>query len=123
MPEAPLLPHTPLQRQIAQMALDLAIKLEEKAGQAPLGGVLDACEALLRDSLAGHPPAHRLGYALRLRQGLPIGSGLIEGACKQMIGRRMKQTSAQWDVRNADRMALLCSLAYSDNMPLYFTSA
>ena len=49
MPEAPLLPHTPLQRQIAQMALDLAIKLEEKAGQAPLGGVLDACEALLLD--------------------------------------------------------------------------
>src|SRR5262249_38076101 len=38
----------------------------------------------------------RLNYALRLRQGLPIGSGLIEGACKQLIGRRMKQTGAQW---------------------------
>jgi len=71
--------------------------------------------------LCGH--RDRLGYALRLRQGLPIGSGLIEGACKQMIGRRMKQTSAEWEVRNANRMALLCSLAYSDNLPLYFTSA
>jgi hypothetical protein len=49
MPEAPLLPQSPLQRQIAQMALDLAVQLEEKAGQAPLGGVLDACEALLLD--------------------------------------------------------------------------
>ena len=49
MPVAPLLPQSPLQRRIAQMALDLAAKLEEKAGQAPLGGVLDACEALLLD--------------------------------------------------------------------------
>ena len=41
MTEAPLLPKSPLQRQIAQMALDLASKLEEKAGQAPRGRVLD----------------------------------------------------------------------------------
>ena len=34
----------------------------------------------------------RLNYAVRLRRGQPIGSGLIEGACKQMIGKRMKQT-------------------------------
>ena len=64
----------------------------------------------------------RLGYAERLGQGLPIGSGLIEGACKQMIGRRLKQTGAQWLVENADRMAFLCSLAYSDALPLYFTA-
>lgn len=60
MPEAPLLPKSPLQRLIAQMALDLAAKLEDSARQAPCGGTLDACEALLlgqgrqflRDSLA-----------------------------------------------------------------------
>ena len=49
MPEAPLLPKSPLQRRIAQMALDLAANLEQQAAQAPLGGVLDACEALLLD--------------------------------------------------------------------------
>lgn len=49
MPEAPLLPRSPLQRRIAQMALDLAANLEQQAAQAPLGGVLDACEALLLD--------------------------------------------------------------------------
>jgi hypothetical protein len=60
MPEAPLVPGSPLQRQIAQMALDYAAQLEQAAGQAPLGGVVAACEALildqgrqlLRDSLA-----------------------------------------------------------------------
>jgi hypothetical protein len=64
-----------------------------------------------------------LNYVLRLRRGQPIGSGLIEGACKQLIGRRMKQTKAQWCVSNANRMALLCSLAYSDSLPLYFQAA
>jgi hypothetical protein len=60
MPEAPLQPQTPLQHQIAQMALDLAAKLEAKAGQARAGQVLADCEALLlgdgrqflRDTLA-----------------------------------------------------------------------
>ena len=36
----------------------------------------------------------RLSYALRSRRGQPIGSGRIEGACKQMIGKRMKQAGA-----------------------------
>jgi len=49
MPETPLTPGSPLQRQIAQMALDLAAKLEAQAQQAPRGAVLGACEALLLD--------------------------------------------------------------------------
>jgi hypothetical protein len=83
-------------------------------------GLEEATPALL-NYLCGH--RDRLNYALRLRRGEPIGSGLIEGACKQLIGRRMKQTGAQWDVANANRMALLCSLAYADAFPLYFNAA
>lgn len=49
MPETPLLPASPLQRQIAQMALELAAELEGKAQQAPSGCILDACEGLLLD--------------------------------------------------------------------------
>jgi hypothetical protein len=85
----------------------------------PAGMAAAAAEVL--NYFCGH--RDRLNYALRLRQGLPIGSGLIEGACKQMIGRRMKQTGAQWGVDNANRMALLCSLAYADALPLYFAAA
>jgi len=40
-------PQSALHRQIVQMAAELAAKLEEQAQQAPLGGVLDACEAIL----------------------------------------------------------------------------
>lgn len=49
MPEAPLVPGSPLQRQIAQLALELAAQLEQTAQHAPLGGIVDACEALLLD--------------------------------------------------------------------------
>jgi hypothetical protein len=50
MPEAPLVPGSPLQRQIAQMAIDLAANLETTARQAPRGQTLAACEALLLDN-------------------------------------------------------------------------
>src|SRR5205823_2150959 len=52
--------------------------------------------------------ADYLGYAERMAQGQSIGSGLVEGACKQGIGRRRKQTGARWRVRRANRMATLC---------------
>jgi hypothetical protein len=87
----------------------------------PDGAGLEGAAPAVLNYFCGH--RDRLNYALRLRQGLPHGSGLIAGACKQLIGRRMKQTGAQWQVRNADRMASLCSLAYSDSLPFYFTSA
>lgn len=44
--------------------------------------------------LAGH--RDRMNYAARLRQGKSIGSGMIEGTIKQMLGRRLKQTGARW---------------------------
>lgn len=65
----------------------------------------------------------RLNYRSRLQRGEAIGSGLIEGACKQMIGRRMKQTGARWTVPNANRMAELCSLTYSDQWAAYWNAA
>jgi hypothetical protein len=82
---------------------------------------LEASASAVLNYFCGH--WDRLNYVLRLRRGQPIGSGLIEGACKQLIGRRMKQTGAQWDEENANRMALLCSLNYADSLPLYFTAA
>jgi hypothetical protein len=89
-------------------------------GWVPDRAGLEGAAGEVLNYLCGH--RDRLNYALRLCRGEPIGSGLLEGACKQMIGRRMKQTGAQWEVTNADRMALLCSLAYADALPLYFNA-
>ena len=64
-----------------------------------------------------------LNYAARLAEGRSIGSGQAEGACKQMIGRRLKQTGARWRVRRVNRMAALSSLIYSDLWSKYWANA
>jgi hypothetical protein len=61
-----------------------------------------------------------LGYAGRLARGQSIGSGLVEGACKQVVGRRMKQTGARWRVRRANRMATLCCTLHGDTWETYW---
>jgi hypothetical protein len=65
--------------------------------------------------------AEHLGYAGRLASGQAIGSGLVEGACKQVIGRRLKQTGARWRVRRANRMATLCCTLHGDTWEAYWS--
>jgi hypothetical protein len=62
-------------------------------------------------------------YATRLAAGQSIGSGLVEGACKQVIGRRLKQTGARWKVRRVERMATLCAVQASDQWDAYWDAA
>ena len=59
------------------------------------------------------PNVDRLWYQPRLARGLPIGSGLVEGACKTVVGRRLKLNSARWHADRADHMAANCCLLYS----------
>jgi hypothetical protein len=68
------------------------------------------------------PHATHLNYAQRLAEGRPIGSGLIEGACKNYLGRRLKQTGARWLIPNANRMAALGSLVYADQWTDYWVN-
>ena len=83
--------------------------------------------------LAGHPAlgeltayfaAHtsRTNYCHRLYTGRSIGSGTVEGAARNWIGRRLKQTGAHWLVENANAMATLGSLCYSDQWELFWAS-
>ena len=46
------------------------------------------------------------------RQGLFVGSGVIEAGCKSLIGLRLKQSGMEWSVRGANAIiALRCMLA------------
>lgn len=56
----------------------------------------------------------RLHYCERLLAGRAIGSGLIEGACKSLVGRRLKQTGACWRKERANKIVMLAALLYSD---------
>jgi hypothetical protein len=55
----------------------------------------------------------RMWYRDRLKEGKPIGSGAIEGACKK-IGARLKLNSARWRCRRAERFGALLCLDYAD---------
>ncbi len=45
----------------------------------------------------------RLPYAVRLRRGQAIGSGLVEGSIKQLVNLRRKRTGARWRVEKVGR--------------------
>lgn len=61
-----------------------------------------------------------MNYVERLSEGRSIGSGQVKGACKNLIGRRLKQTGARWRVRRVNRMAGLCSLTYGQQWKNYW---
>jgi hypothetical protein len=51
----------------------------------------------------------RMRYGEFRRQGLFIGSGVVEAGCKSVIGQRLKQSGMHWSVRGANSIiALRC---------------
>jgi hypothetical protein len=63
-----------------------------------------------------------LWYDRRLKEGLPIGSGLIEGGCKNVLAKRLKLNSARWRVRRAEHMGAIRCLQYSGFWEIYWDS-
>jgi hypothetical protein len=53
------------------------------------------------------PNRDRMWYRDRLAAGQPIGSGMIEGGCKNTIGARLKLNNARWRIRRAERIGML----------------
>jgi hypothetical protein len=88
-------------------------------GVHPRGGDGAALGEML-NYLAGH--RDRLPYALRLRRGQPIGSGRIEGAAKNLIGRRRKANNARWVPENVNRIAGACCAIDSGTWDAYWGS-
>jgi hypothetical protein len=80
----------------------------ELAMKVPVGGDGAALGAVL-NYFAGHQS--RVNYALRLRRGQSIGSGLVEGSIKQLLNVRLKQTGARWKVEHVAPLVELGALA------------
>ncbi len=90
-------------------------------GASLLGGLVGPPWAGLRGYFEPH--VEHTGYATRLAEGRVIGSGLVEGSCKQVVCRRLKQTGARWKVRRVERMATLCAVQASQQWDAYWESA
>jgi len=65
----------------------------------------------------------RLNYRERLAEGRAIGSGQVEGACKSMIGARLKQTGARWRTDRGNKMGVVCALFYTEQWDEYWKYA
>jgi hypothetical protein len=63
-----------------------------------------------------------LWYGRRLQEGLPIGSGLIEGGAKNTLAKRLKINSARWRVRRAEHMGAIRCIQYSGMWESYWAS-
>ena len=57
--------------------------------------------------------AGRLRYGAFRAQGLPVGSGVVEGGCHSVLHTRLKRPGATWRVDSAEHLAraraVLCS--------------
>ena len=58
-----------------------------------------------------------LGYPSPLaeyrRQGLPIGSGVVEAACKTLIGQRLKRSGMRWSIEGGQNIINLRGIVLS----------
>ena len=59
--------------------------------------------------------AHMIRYAQFREQNLFVGSGVIEAGCKNVVGKRLKQSGMRWKVDGANKIiALRCAVLNRD---------
>lgn len=69
------------------------------------------------------PNRDRMWYRDRLAGGATIGSGMIEGGCKNTIGARLKLNNARWRIRRAERIGMLRCVDASDQWSNFWNPA
>lgn len=69
--------------------------------------------------IADHKPY--MNYATYMKQGFPIATGVIEGACRHLIKDRMDVTGARWSLDGAESVLKLRSLVSSGDFDDYWT--
>ena len=65
--------------------------------------------------------APMLEYDQYLSEGLPIATGVIEGACRHLIKDRMDRTGARWRLKRAEAVLRIRSLRSSGDFDAYWT--
>jgi len=61
-----------------------------------------------------------LGYARALADGLPIATGVIEGACRYLVRDRMDKTGARWSLAGAEAVLKLRALRANGDFDDYW---
>jgi len=74
------------------------------------------------DACIGYLQAKRehLGYHTALARGWPIATGVIEGACRHLVGDRLDITGARWGIQGAEAVLKLHALWTNGDLPAYW---
>lgn len=83
----------------------------------------DAARAALDTTcgyLADRTRTRLLGYQGALRDGLPIATGVIEGACRYVVKDRMDRTGARWSLTGAEAVLRLRAIRASKDFDAYW---
>lgn len=93
---------------LAGQARPVAAAIRRKATYHGLDAAVranaDACAKYLTNK------APYLDYAKALKQGWPIATGVIEGACRHLVKDRMDLTGARWGLKGAEAVLKLRAL-------------
>lgn len=91
-------------------------------GDPPRNCAADDPRKIVRDALRYFTNnAGRMHYDEYLAKGYPIGSGVIESACRHIVGLRMKRTATMaWSEQNAEAMVQLRCLSASNNWDVFW---
>lgn len=72
------------------------------------------------DYLANRTRTRLMHYEAALRDGLPIATGVIEGACRYLVKDRMDRTGARWSLTGAEAVLRLRALRASGDFDAYW---
>ncbi len=72
------------------------------------------------DYLADRTRTRLMHYKEALRDGLPIATGVIEGACRYLVKDRMDRTGARWSLTGAEAVLRLRAIRASGDFDAYW---
>jgi hypothetical protein len=96
----------------------VCVGLAQPLDDPEAGARLAAAAGSTLNYFAGH--RDRLGYAVRLRRGQVIGSGLVEGTIKERVNLRLKRTGARWRAAQVGPFVELLALSDSPEWDEYW---
>lgn len=83
----------------------------------------DAANAAIDETcayLADRTRTRLFGYQAALRDGLPVATGVIEGACRYVVKDRMDRTGARWSLTGAEAVLRLRAIRASKDFDAYW---
>jgi len=78
--------------------------------------LIESCLTFLRNN------AHLMEYKRFRDNGWPIGSGPVEGACKNIVKQRMCRSGMRWSIPGGQTILTLRSIVKSNRWPAFWTA-